>query len=454
MDDFALSVSVDAMSVVSLAPSDASQTLVLEELSAIHSMVEAKTKELAVKESDMLKYRKRLDAEIRKSQQLLEQLSETLLAQAESTLKGKADTFKKRIADALDSADKKLESGKERLEEKKKQDTKLKAVEDMNRDMKVKLAGLKASFDLLKTENASLRQEVDGKNKIIDRQKSVIEDYQKQVEQARNKPPPVTPKPQSTISSQTETPQYSPLSALSSALSSVAPADSDACAIIATQLLLNLECLPDGIQTFCEAALIDRICLTIDCRETEPSLRLIERCRLEALRRRLSLPNSIEAQVDLLPLPSIASSPFSKLSGVPVQLYASGELQKKIVRALSRTTAQNERLSTLLWCLGFVGDFACPADPQLCQILFLCGCRKFVTKNLFATALSQSAVCMRILAQEALTQGSSAISAACTAMPKFSISSTLKTIDLGERENNTSVVKVLKRMVKTQARAV
>ena len=106
-----------------------------------------------------------------------------------------------------------------------------------------------------------------------------------------------------------------------------------------------------------------------------------------------------------------------------------------------------------MWCLGGVCEFDCPIDPQICQILFLAGFRKYLQKPRFAAALAGSPACMQTLAAEAAR--SDAVAAALVVATQEgkgkinSVGGLLTAIDVGERSGNSQSVKALKKIVKT-----
>ena len=279
------------ISMISLAPSDASQNLVLEELTAIHSMVGAKTKELAMKELEIIKYRKRLDLEITQSQTLLEELSDTLLAEAETTLRSRGESLKEKISEIADLTDKKLGTIKERAEEKKRIDLKIKTIEAAHRETKTKLSNIRASYELLKSENSNLKTEIESLKKS--KKKLSLSLHQSEEPLIIPHIPPYPP--QSSQSVQTDPPsiQLPPhllVSTLSSALAATDPSSPDACAVLAARLILEVPDLPDGARVFCENSLFDRIILGLDVAPgcVGPS-RLMDRARLDLLRKRMGV---------------------------------------------------------------------------------------------------------------------------------------------------------------------
>ena len=178
MDDQLVAASFDAESVLSLAPVDASQTLVLEELAAIHSLVEAKSRELASKESGMLRWRSKLSAEIGQSQRLLETLSEALLTEAERSLKQRSEIARKRLLELADSVDKKILQGKERQEERKRSESKMRSLEDQVKELKQKVASLKMFNDQLKSDNTLLTSELE---KVKETQITFVKEREEQI---------------------------------------------------------------------------------------------------------------------------------------------------------------------------------------------------------------------------------------------------------------------------------
>ena len=104
-------------SLASFAPSDASNQLAFEELTSISQMIESKTKELHIREQNLLKYRSKLNSEVLQAQKMLETLALALYEEAEAKIVAKTEILVKRVSNALDSADFKVSAKRQSKEQ-------------------------------------------------------------------------------------------------------------------------------------------------------------------------------------------------------------------------------------------------------------------------------------------------------------------------------------------------
>jgi hypothetical protein len=371
--DLPLLSSVQSFGSMSLAPSDASNQIAFEELSAISKLMDSKSKELSFRENTLFTLRNKLNSEINHAQNMLETFADTLIDEGHHKLTTTADSLVRRVSAALEAADLRLVQHRQAKEHAAALEAKAAALEEQVQDLKLKLSCAK------KQVNALTKQKIPPTVAHAAAQTDRVSVLAKSPEMCSEASVPPAP-PQlvvttAAVATQTAQEGVSVLDVLGKLPDY---ADPDFAVTFATRLLLEGKDINSGC-SFIIGALFNRLMLAVFAGSVEfetpvTKENVLTRARMEILKKRLGV-SSVEKGHDI---PDCTIAPVAIQGNLPAsdsarfQLFSCLTYQQNIVEKLQELRTKSSKLSVLLFALSRVSlDVSALEDPECIKCVCL-----------------------------------------------------------------------------------